>query len=107
MRVPLYNQPLFLLSAPTLQLLLTSDGISYIVKTLPINQAGHVVVVTEAFKRIVLMLPYSIQEIVREPNVEHMTRNALHDVHIKGVFAFHRLSAPKQKVPRLRLASPA
>ncbi len=81
-RVLLSNQPQFLLSPPTLELLLSCDRGRNVTKGLNVNQCVDVVAIAEAFDKPVL--PNSSLDIVGQPDI-HRARLVGHNVYIVGL----------------------
>jgi len=82
-------------------LLLADDGLADALELFPIDQAGCVVVIGEAFVLVGLVLEDTMAEVFGHPDVESAAGCALQDVHVEDVFA--HANKPRHKVPRLRV----
>jgi hypothetical protein len=92
------EQPHFLATIPTLQLLLAIDCFPHIIEGFVVNQAMTAIFTAEAFYQFVLVLENSPLQIVSHPDVQH-TRPASQHVHaIVVVFHDYRASAYFQSV---------
>jgi len=97
-RIPALDQPLILFATPALQLFLAVDRVCHVIKTLPVDEAGAVVIVAKAFEPVILMLPDAFPQIVRHADVQRPPRSALHDVDVINVLVAH-VAARKAQGP--------
>ena len=86
-RVLLSNQPQFLLSPPTLELLLSCDRGRNVTKGLNVNQCVDVVAIAEAFDKPVLVFPNFSLDIVGQLDI-HRARLVGHNVYIDSRSCF-------------------
>jgi hypothetical protein len=66
----------------------------YVIRTFPVDQADGVVIVTESFEFLSLVLKNPPVKIVGHADVERAAGAALHDVHVVVMFARHELPIP-------------
>ena len=86
------DEPVFLLSSPAFELLLSIYRFAYLIEALPVHQSSCVVPVAEAFENMIFVLPHPFMQIACHADVQRTAGRALHDVNVEVVLACHLLA---------------